>query len=94
MSEQELVALARRRWRVSLLLTATIVVVYFGFIAMVAFARDTVASLVGDTVSVGIVLGAATIVLAPLLTGIYVWWSNRHYDAAAARLRSSTGDGS
>ena len=65
------------------------VAVYFGFVLLVAFAKDTVASLVGDTVSVGILLGAGTILIAPILTGIYVWWANRSYDAAAAELRAT-----
>ncbi|HRC54582.1 MAG TPA: DUF485 domain-containing protein [Kofleriaceae bacterium] len=43
--------------------------------------------LAGDRVSVGIVAGACVIVLAPILTAIYVRWANQHYDAAVRRLR-------
>jgi len=38
-------------------------------------------------VSVGILLGAAVIVLAPVLTAVYVRWANRHYDPAVKELR-------
>jgi uncharacterized membrane protein (DUF485 family) len=40
-----------------------------------------------DRISVGIVVGAAVIVLAPILTAIYVRWANRHYDTAIAKLK-------
>jgi uncharacterized membrane protein (DUF485 family) len=33
------------------------------------------------------VIGAAVIVLAPVLTAIYVRWANRSYDPAIAALR-------
>jgi uncharacterized membrane protein (DUF485 family) len=61
---------------------------YFAFILLVAFAKPTVGALVGD-VSVGILLGASVIVLAPVLTLIYVRWANRSYDPAVAALRAS-----
>ncbi len=75
-----------RRWRVGGALTAVMMTAYFAFILLVAFAKSTVGALVGDA-SVGIVLGASVIVLAPLLTVLYVRWANRTYDPAVARLR-------
>lgn len=81
MSDDLVRNLVRRRWRVGLTLTAVMVVAYFGFILLVAFGKDEAGALIlGDRVSVGIVLGAAVIVLAPVLTAIYVRWANRHYD--------------
>jgi len=74
--------LARQRLKIAVVLTATMVVAYFGFILLVAYAKDVAGSLVGDDVSLGIVLGAAVIVLAPVLTAIYVRWANKHYDPA------------
>ncbi len=79
--------LARRRLTIAVVLTATMVVAYFGFILLVAYAKDVAGTLVGDDVSLGIVLGAAVIVLAPVLTAIYVRWANRHYDSAVAEHR-------
>lgn len=82
MDDAALDRLAARRWRVAVLLTGVMFVVYFGFVLAVAFARDMVSTLVGDTVSVGILLGAGTIVVAPILTAIYVRWANRNLDRA------------
>ncbi len=76
-----------RRWRVGGALTAVMMAAYFAFILLVAFAKSTVGTLVGD-VSVGILLGASVIVLAPLLTAIYVRWANRTYDPAVTALRA------
>ena len=71
--DEELRKRVARRWRVSVVLTAVMIVAYFGFIALVAFAKPTAGTLLFDNrVSVGILLGAAVIVLAPVLTWIYV----------------------
>jgi uncharacterized membrane protein (DUF485 family) len=78
-----------RRWRVGGVLTALMMSAYFAFILLVAFAKSTVGALLGD-VSVGIVLGASVIVLAPLLTMLYVRWANRVYDPHIETLRSSS----
>lgn len=78
-----------RRWSVGGALTAVMMTTYFVFILLVAFAKSTVGALLGD-VSVGILLGAGTIVMAPLLTLVYVRWANRTYDPAVEALRTNT----
>jgi uncharacterized membrane protein (DUF485 family) len=79
--------LARARMRVSLLLTAAVVSIYFGFIGAVAFARPALGWLLTPGLSLGIVLGAAVIVVSWMLTWIYVRWANTYYDAAVRDLR-------
>lgn len=81
-------ALARARWRVAATLTAAMVCVYFGFIALVAWRRDWLGAPLGPGLSVGIVLGALVIVAAWVLTWVYVRWTRRHYDPALAALRA------
>jgi uncharacterized membrane protein (DUF485 family) len=83
----DLRALAAARLRVALGLTAAVVVVYFGFIGAVAFARPALARLVAPGLSVGILLGAFVIVAAWLLTWAYVRWANTRYDPALRALR-------
>jgi uncharacterized membrane protein (DUF485 family) len=86
--DDELARLARRRWTIAAILTAVMVVVYFGFIVLVAFAKPTAGMLLaGGRLSLGIVLGASVIVVAPVVTGIYVRWANRRYDDAVRALR-------
>ena len=75
------------RWRVALALTAAVVLLYFGFILLVAYGRALLAIQVVPGLTLGILLGALVIVSAWVLTWFYVRWANRHYDAAVTRLR-------
>jgi uncharacterized membrane protein (DUF485 family) len=79
--------LVARRWRLSLLLTAALFVVYYGFILLVAVNKPLLATRIGDAATLGIPLGAAVIVLSWALTAAYVVWANAHYDPEARRLR-------
>lgn len=82
-----LALLARRRWRVGLTLTAIMIAVYFGFIALIAYGRPLLATRIGAGLTVGIVLGALVIVASWVLTYVYVWWANAHYDPELVALR-------
>ena len=87
-ADEQLMKVVRKRWRVGAVLTALMMAAYFGFILLVAFARPFVGTLIADgTVSIGIVIGASVIALAPVLTAIYVRWANRRYDPAVASIR-------
>ncbi|MPY90759.1 MAG: DUF485 domain-containing protein [Luteitalea sp.] len=79
--------LVARRWRVSLVLTACLSLLYYGYILLIATNRALLAQRVGDVVTLGILLGVAVIFGAWLLTAIYVVWANRRYDVEARRLR-------
>ena len=88
-ADEALERVVKKRWRVGATLTAIMMLGYFGFILLVAFAKPFVGTLIaGGRVSVGIVIGASVIVLAPVLTAIYVRWANRRYDPAIATLRA------
>lgn len=70
-------------------LTAGVVVVYFGFILLIAYRRDLLARLIVPGLSVGILLGALVIVASWLLTWFYVRWANAKYDTELASIRES-----
>ena len=91
-ADEQLRVLARRRWRIALALTAVMIVIYFGFIALIAYDRPVLAKLVTPGLTVGILLGALVIVVSWLLTYGYVRWANTHYDAALRELNASTHD--
>lgn len=81
--------LVRRRAGFAWTLSVIMLVIYFGFIALVAFAKPLLAMKVGGGVtSLGIVLGLVVIVSAFLLTGIYVRRANGEFDAMTARLKA------
>ena len=91
--EARLRALAAARWRIAITLTAAMVAVYFGFIALIAFDKPLLARLLAPGLSLGIALGAAVIVASWLLTWVYVRWANRYYDVELAKLRAPHADG-
>jgi uncharacterized membrane protein (DUF485 family) len=72
----------------SLALTVCLFVVYYGYILLIAANKAFLSRRVGETVTLGIPLGAAVIVAAWLLTAIYIVWANRSYDPEVARLRA------
>jgi uncharacterized membrane protein (DUF485 family) len=55
-------------------------VIYYGYIAIVAFAPSVIAIKVSGDITVGIILGVAIILASILLTGIYVLRANSEYD--------------
>jgi uncharacterized membrane protein (DUF485 family) len=84
-------ALAAARWRVALALTATMIVVYFGFIALIAYDKPLLGSLVAPGLSLGVLLGALVIVVSWLLTWAYVRWANTRYDPALRAVGTMEG---
>jgi len=85
--EARLAVVAARRWRVAIVLTATMITLYFGFILLIAYAKPVLARRIAPGLSLGILLGALVIVASWILTWVYVRWANNHYDAELGRLR-------
>jgi uncharacterized membrane protein (DUF485 family) len=84
--DQKLRDLDNARWRIALTLTAATVLLYFGFIALVAFGRRFLAIQVMPGLSLGILLGALVIVTSWVLTWVYVRWANTVYDPQVQAL--------
>ena len=91
-SDARLKALAAQRWRIALTLTAVMIALYFGFIALIAYDRPLLATLVAPGLTLGILLGALVIVVSWLLTYGYVRWANTRYDPALRALGGATSD--
>ena len=73
--------LVRQRSGFAWMLSGAMLVIYYGFILMVAFAKPLLAAKVGGGVtSVGIVIGLGVIVSAFVLTGLYVQRANSRFD--------------
>jgi len=89
--DEQLNALAAKRWRVALTLTSAMIVLYFGFIILIAYDRPLLSTLLAPGLTVGILLGALVIVVSWLLTYWYVRWANTRYDVALRELSSPKG---
>jgi uncharacterized membrane protein (DUF485 family) len=87
MSQTRLTALGDARRRIAIILTASVVFIYFGFIGLIAFRRDILARVIAPGLTVGILLGVVVIVASWLLTWVYVRWANTHYDTELESLR-------
>jgi uncharacterized membrane protein (DUF485 family) len=87
MSHSTIEAVSAARWRIAISLTIAMMATYFGFILLVAFNKPLLGRVVVPGLSLGILLGALTIVVAWVLTWIYISWANTHYDAALRGLR-------
>lgn len=80
--------LVRRRGRFSWALTCLMLAAYFGYILLIAFDKAALARPIGGGVtSIGIPVGVGIILLAILLTGLYVRRANREYDPLIEALK-------
>jgi uncharacterized membrane protein (DUF485 family) len=85
-------ALVKERTSFGWTMSIITLVLYFGYITIVAFAPGLIATKISGDITVGIILGAGLIVLSILLTGIYVARANsRHDDLTRAIVASATG---
>ncbi|TKV73285.1 DUF485 domain-containing protein [Bradyrhizobium elkanii] len=79
--------LVRRRSSLGWTLSAIMLIVYFGFILLVAYAPHLLGAPIGAGVTtIGIPIGLLVIVSAFLLTGIYVSKANSKYDPLIRKI--------
>ncbi|MCA8881567.1 MAG: DUF485 domain-containing protein [Rhodobacteraceae bacterium] len=75
------VALKERRSRLGWTLTIAMLVVYYGFILLIAFRPGVLATRIGDGVMTwGIPIGFGVIVFTVLITAYYVMRANSEFD--------------
>ncbi|MBB3901297.1 DUF485 domain-containing protein [Methylobacterium brachythecii] len=84
----EFARLSRTRSRIAVALSLMMIAMYFGFMAMFAFAKPTMGTILVPGLSLCILLGAGVIVGSFLLCLVYVVWANRFYDPAVRRIMS------
>ena len=94
LEDPEFKDLVSRKNRISIQLTVVTLILYYGFIFLIAFKRDFFGAKAFGNVTVGILLGIGVILACWLLTGIYVRWANRNYDSMVARLQEKARHGS
>jgi uncharacterized membrane protein (DUF485 family) len=80
--------LVSRRSRYGWTLAVIMLVVYYGYILLIAFNRDLLATRIGGGVMTwGIPIGLFVIVFTVAITGIYVHRANGEFDELTARIR-------
>nr|WP_315183093.1 DUF485 domain-containing protein [uncultured Albidiferax sp.] len=79
--------LKRKRTRFGWLLTAMMMLAYYGYIALIAFDKPFLATPLGTGVTtLGIPIGMGVIVFTVLITAIYVRRANGEYDRLTAEI--------
>lgn len=69
------------------LLTALMMVVYYGYIALIAFNKEFLAQPLGAGVTtIGVPIGMGVIVFTIVITGIYVRRANTEYDELTRQI--------
>jgi uncharacterized membrane protein (DUF485 family) len=76
---------------ISWILTAIELVLYFGFIALIAFYKPFLGTKISGSITIGIPIAVGTIVLSWILTGIYIVWANNRYDEMVQKIKDKVG---
>ena len=92
LEDPEFQALVARKNSFSLVLTVIEFVLYFGFIALIAWGKPFLVQRIGDSpTTIGIPIAVGVIIASWVLTGIYIFWANNTYDTAVKRLKERFG---
>lgn len=86
--------LVSTRNRYALVMTLLVMIIYFGYILLVAFDKPFLAQKLGAgwVTSLGIPLGLGVIVLTILITAFYVHVANTRFDAMADEVLREAGE--
>ena len=69
-------------------LTLAMLVVYYGYVVLIAFDKELLAARIGSgTMTWGIPIGFGVIVFTIIITGIYVRRANREYDELTEQIK-------
>ncbi len=76
---------------ISWILTVLELVLYFGFIALIAFNKPFLGARLVGSITIGIPIAVGTIILSWVFTGIYIRWANSKYDDLVKKVREKVG---
>lgn len=79
--------LEAKRGRFSWTIAIVMLAIYYGFVLVVAFDKGLLATPVGGGITLAFPVGLAVILVAILLTGVYVLRANGEYDTLTRRIR-------
>ena len=93
LDDPEFKKLVKQKNAVSTVLTIVELVLYFGFIALIAYNKPFLAQKMseGSAITIGIPIAVGVIFLSWILTGIYVFWANNKYDAMVKSVKDRLG---
>jgi len=90
-ADEDFKSLSSQKNTISIILTILELVLYFGFIALIAFNKPFLSQKLSGAITVGIPIAVGTIVLSWVFTGIYIWWANSKYDVLVKKVKEKIG---
>ncbi len=93
LEDEEFKSLSGQKNTISVILTILELVLYFGFIGLIAFNKPFLAQkLSGEgAATIGIPIAVGTILGSWVLTGIYIFWANSKYDEQVRNIKDRIG---
>lgn len=93
LEDEDFKSLSSQKNVISLILTILELVLYFGFIALIAFNKPFLAQKFSEdgATTIGIPIAVGTIVFSWVFTGIYIFWANSKYDSLVNKIKDKVG---
>ncbi len=93
LNDSDFKQLSNQKNTISIILTIFELVLYFGFVALIAYNKPFLAQKMseGGAATIGIPIAVGTILLSWVFTGIYIWWANRKYDELVKKVIEKVG---
>jgi uncharacterized membrane protein (DUF485 family) len=93
LDDPEFKKLKSQKDAISVVLTIVELVLYFGFIALVAYNKPFLAQKWSPdaAMTIGIPIAIGVIVLSWVLTGVYIFWANSSYDVMVKNVKDRVG---
>ncbi len=93
LEDEEFKSLSGQKNTLSVILTILELVLYFGFIGLIAFNKPFLAQkLSGEgATTIGIPIAVGTILGSWVFTGIYIFWANSKYDEQVKNIKERIG---
>ena len=93
LDDPEFKKLKAQKDAISIVLTIVELVLYFGFIALIAYNKPFLAIKLSPdaAMTLGIPIAIGVIFLSWVLTGVYIYWANNKYDVMVKNVKERVG---
>ena len=89
LEDEDFKSLHSQKNTISVILTILELVLYFGFIALIAFNKPFLAQRMSPdgATTIGIPIAVGTIILSWVFTAVYIFWANSTYDTLVKKIK-------
>jgi len=91
LDDKDFQSLSSQKFAMSAILTILELVLYFGFITLIAFNKPFLSQKLSGAITIGIPIAVGTIILSWIFTGIYIRWANNTYDVLVKKVKEKIG---